>query len=108
MGYASPLMDLARVAVRDAYGDSVTYTPTSGSAVSVVGIHRRESVPLTLDGQGPPVLATRELVDFCEADLGAIRPRTGDTIALGATVYRVVDVERGPVGVVRCVIGRPA
>lgn len=108
MGFASPLTDLARVAVRDAYGSTVTYTPTSGSAVDVVGIHRRESVPLSLDGQGPPVLSTRELVDFREVDLGSIRPRTGDGITLNAVAYKVIDVERGPVGVVRCLIGRPA
>ncbi len=103
MGYASPLMDLARVAVREAYGEPVTYVPLTGSPVACVGIHRREAL-VVLDG--PSVDAWREVVSFREADLVNVTPRTNDTIVLGDVNYKVIAVERGVKGAVICTIGR--
>lgn len=34
--------------------------------------------------------------DVLASDLGGVSPRRGDTLAVGATAYRVEDVERDP------------
>lgn len=104
MGYASPLMSLAQVAVREAFGDPVTYTQGT-SSVSCVGIYRREAVTV-LDQGGAPVDTWREVIDFREDDLEGLVARTKDTIVRGSSIYTVTHVERGPVGVVVCTIGR--
>jgi len=105
MGSASPLMDLARVAVREAYGDPVTYSPQVGEPVTCAGIRRREAF-VALDRGGAPVDAHRDVIDFIEADLDGLTARTGDSLTIGGSTYKVTHVEPGPVGTVVCTIGR--
>lgn len=114
MGYASPLADLTRRAVRDAYGEAVTYTPAGGVAVSVVGIVRTESLELVLDPEAPPVATTRQVVDFRTAalDEAGITPRTngGDIVVVASGdaegTWRVIDLEHPCDGTLVLVLGR--
>lgn len=107
MGYATDLHDLPRLAARDAWGESVTYTPSAGAARTVVGIHRVEPITL-LDAQGMAVDTTREVLDFRDLDLAlvSISPRSRDTVVMRGVNYTVIGVERPCDGTTLCVIGR--
>lgn len=112
MGYASSLMDLARLTVRDAFGQTVTYTPIGGEAVSLQAIVRTQALQLHPDAEGPPVATTRQVCDFRSATLleAGIVPRTNDVVAVAsgdaAGTWRVVDVAHPCDGTVLLILGR--
>jgi hypothetical protein len=73
------------------FGQDVTYTPAVGSPVTIQGIfdHAYQDVQLQ---HGPGVSSVRPVLGIRLADLAA-RPAKGDTATIGATIYRVIDIE---------------
>lgn len=106
MGYASDHTDLARVAARDAYGQSGTLT-VGGESVELEGILRREAVEILSDYE-PSVRSIRTVFDIRDTELDDLVPVPGSTLLTDGTTWEITDTERGPVGVTILVLGRPS
>lgn len=104
MGYASTRTDLARVAVRNAYGQAGTLT-VGGESVQLEGVLRREPIEI-LSEYDPPARGVRTVYDIRDAELDDLVPVPGATLVTGGATWEVTDTERGPVGTTILVLGR--
>lgn len=87
----SDLTDRALGAIKDAFGSSVTYTPTSGSPVTIDGVFNRRYYEL-VEGD-VPVSTDQPNLLVRIADLAA-DPVEGDEVTVSGQTYRVYRVEK--------------
>jgi len=91
------LADLANVAARDTFGQSVSYTPAAtGIAESITAPFDAAHEVMSLDAE-QPISSTAPVIDVRLADL-SVAPAQGDLCTVGGTDYEVTDVQPGQVG----------
>lgn len=85
----SDLTDRALKACRTTFGESVSYTPSGGSPVTVQGIFNAQSV--VVEG-GLPVLSKNPTLGIRKADVDTdFEPSQSDSVVIRTVTYRVAD-----------------
>jgi hypothetical protein len=89
-GWAS-LMDKLNEQVLSTFGQQVTYSPQGGTPFPVTGILETATRP---EDSAPGTYA----VLFVKASAFGQPPERGDEVAVGSSVYKVVDLEADAAG----------
>jgi hypothetical protein len=98
------LADLANVAVRDAFGEEVVYTPVGGSPVALTAPFDAAHEVLEVGGE-VPVSTVRPVLDVRLADLPAA-PQKKDEVRVRGVDYVVDIVQPGGHGTAKLVLTR--
>lgn len=73
------------------FGQAVTYTPTVGAPVDIVGVFDKAHTEVTL-GHAAPVSSTHPTLGI-KLSVLALRPVRGDAVLIASISYRVIDCE---------------
>lgn len=94
------LADLAVIGVRDAFGRTVTYTPSGGAAESITAIFDAAHEVLAIGGDGRPVSSgmTAPVIDVRLADVASGTVTEGDQFSVDGVDYEVVEEMPGTQG----------
>lgn len=84
--------DSAWDALATAHGQSVTYTPVSGSAVTRTALFAEASSRLEYDEDGSGESGEATLVVRNDAAAGVASPVYGDAVAVGGETWRVAGI----------------
>ena len=98
--------DAVGTACRNAFGESVTYTPQGGSAVSLSGIFNAQTEVIEDGAGGIPVRSTLPSLGFKTSAIAPSVAKAGDTVTVRSTSYKVRAVEDDGEGMVRVLLHR--
>lgn len=89
-------------ACRDTFGETVSFTPAGGSAVSITAIFNLRSEVVE---DGLAVIVHRPSIGIKTADLAA-SPRVGDAVTVRSVSYKIANVEDDGEGMHICLLHR--
>lgn len=97
--------DAVGTACRDAFGESVTYTPQGGSPVSLSGIFNAQTEVIE-DDAGVPVRSWLPSLGFKKSAIAPATAKAGDAVTARSTSYKVRAVEDDGEGMIRVLLHR--
>ncbi len=74
------------------FGQTVVYTPASGTPVTITGVFDKEATAIDLGGGMPAVSSVSPVLLIKLSDLVA-KPAKGDRVTVAGTNYRMIDSE---------------
>ncbi|WP_127076011.1 head-tail joining protein [Rhodomicrobium lacus] len=95
------LLDDMTAAVRDTFGQAVTYTRAATGEVFDIVAPFDPAYASVEAGGSIPVTITRPVLDIRIADIGGHEPEQDDTALIGERLYRVIDAEASSSGMIK-------